>query len=167
MAHDFEQQVLPFAAFLELALEPAPTRPAYMAHTPLLRMVPRLLDDVVQPACVPSHAEANAWFGPAGTVTPLHHDPQDNVFVQVVGSKVVLLHDASQTPLLYAQTEGELTNTSRVDAGAPDVAAHPLYRDAVGRVAVLRAGDALYVPRGTWHYVTSLEASWSISFWWT
>ncbi|PRQ35273.1 putative [histone H3]-lysine-36 demethylase [Rosa chinensis] len=24
----------------------------------------------------------NAWFGPAGTVTSLHHDPHHNVFAQ-------------------------------------------------------------------------------------
>ena len=32
--------------------------------------------------------------------------------------------------------------------------------------AVLGPGDALYVPKGWWHYVRSLSPSFSVSFWW-
>ena len=43
----------------------------------------------------------NAWFGPEGTVSPLHHDPYHNLFAQVVGQKYWKLFDYSETPFLY------------------------------------------------------------------
>ena len=32
------------------------------------------------------------WLGPEGTVSPLHHDPMDNLLMQIVGRKRVLLY---------------------------------------------------------------------------
>ncbi|KAK8188264.1 uncharacterized protein BKA78DRAFT_226636, partial [Phyllosticta capitalensis] len=45
-------------------------------------------------------------------------------------------------------------------------AQHPEFLAARGVDAVLGAGEALYVPKGWWHYVTSLGPSFSVSFWW-
>ena len=35
----------------------------------------------------------------------------------------------------------------------------------VSRETVLAAGELLYIPRHAWHYVRSLETSFSTSFW--
>ena len=32
--------------------------------------------------------------------------------------------------------------------------------------ALLEPGDVLFVPRGWWHYVRSVDVSASVSFWW-
>ena len=39
-----------------------------------------------------SDVQSNIWFGPAWTITPLHHDPYHNILCQVVGKKYIRLY---------------------------------------------------------------------------
>ncbi|ORZ38900.1 hypothetical protein BCR44DRAFT_133881 [Catenaria anguillulae PL171] len=109
----------------------------------------------------------NAWFGPRGTVTPLHHDGNlNNMFAQVVGSKRVVLFPPSDSHLL-ADLDGMLHNTSSVDVRKwpEEVEARLELAQAHGVEAVCRAGDLLYIPPNYWHHVESLATSFSVSFW--
>ena len=108
---------------------------------------------------------ASAWFGPGGTVSPLHNDPYHNALCQVLGWKYVRLYDARETPRLYRRP-GALCNNSFVDIDAPDAEAHPRFAAAPYHQAVIGPGDCLYIPRHCWHYVRSLSPSFSVSFWW-
>lgn len=108
----------------------------------------------------------NAWLGPAHTVTPLHTDPHHNLLCQVLGTKVVVLFPPDQTPRMYPFEEGLTTNSSQVDARAPDLERFPKYAAATGLRCRLDAGAALYIPAGWWHYVEALTVSASVSFWW-
>ena len=56
-------------------------------------------------------------------------------------------------------------NASRVDAERPSLADFPRFAAVERRACVLRAGDALFIPKGVWHYARSLSPSLSVSFW--
>lgn len=108
----------------------------------------------------------NAWFGPAGTVSPLHNDPPHNLLCQIMGKKYVRLYNPDCSSLLYCNTEGILTNTSQVDVENPDLVKYPQFSGAPYKEAILNPGQMLYIPPLWWHFVKSLEVSFSVNFWW-
>ena len=161
---------------------PHPT--AYLAQHRLFEQIPSLAADIAQPDyCTLSldqnttsapAVEANAWFGPCGTVSPAHFDPKHNLLCQVVGTKLVKLWSPANSAALYARDD-VMKNTSRIDIdldetcgsyAAPDAAEFPLFADAPCVECVLRPGEALYIPPGWWHFCKAKSLSFSVSFWW-
>lgn len=119
------------------------------------------------------------WMGPSSTVSPMHYDPLDNLLVQVVGWKRVLLfppgdninstdNDSTGDKLWHcAGVDGNQYNTSAVDIEKPDYEKYPNFRLApVPFECTLGPGDALYIPKKWWHHVRSLEFSVSANIWW-
>lgn len=100
------------------------------------------------------------WFGPAGTVTPLHYDVMNVLLAQVMGRKKVTLIPSFQTPLMY----NEVGVYSKVDLEAPDYLNYPLFKRATPIEVFLEPGEALFIPVGWWHHVRSLDVSISASF---
>lgn len=158
-------------AHFELPSTGGPPAPVlYLAQHQLFEQTPELRRDFVTPDyCMLGAGEVlqiNSWLGPAGTVSPLHTDPHHNLLAQVVGYKYVRLYAADQGPRMYAHDDWLLSNTSRVDAEQPQLQTFPAFREAEGFECVLGPGDTLYIPPGVWHFVRSLSASFSVSFWW-
>lgn len=121
-----------------------------------------LLDDVVMD---PSYFDVDRtqgavslWFGPRGTVTPLHHDTTNIIFHQVYGKKRFLLISPFETSLLR-HARGVYC-----DLDPEHARKNPLLRDVPIFEVVLTPGDALFIPVGWWHHVRALEPSISISF---
>ena len=100
------------------------------------------------------------WFGPAGTVTPLHQDALNVLLTQVAGSKLVTLIPSFELPLIY----NHIGVYSEVDLESPDYARYPLFQQTSRMQVVLEPGQALFIPVGWWHHVRSLDVSISVSF---
>lgn len=113
MAEEWSQHLMTLSDFIDSVIE-APCGPAkslgYLAQHPLFDQIPALRADILVPdytalgsdadvrscacggSCKWSDAchqfevpiRINAWFGPAGTVSPLHIDATHNLLSQVV-----------------------------------------------------------------------------------
>jgi hypothetical protein len=155
------------ADFIGQVLDGGPSNDCYLtANNEALRQpgFAPLLDDVgtLPPICDRSRLAAcsSFWLGPAGTVTPLHHDTLMLFHTQLVGSKRWRFVSPLHTPRLYNHFE----YYSPIDLSNPDPVRYP---DAEG-VPVLEVvagpGDTVFLPLAWWHEVTALEVSVSFSY---
>jgi LPS sulfotransferase NodH len=100
------------------------------------------------------------WFGPAGTVTPLHFETSNMLFAQVLGRKRYRLIPATQWQYVY--NNGSVF--SDVDCENPDLDRHPKFSNATAIDVVVEPGETLFMPVGWWHHVRALDVSMTISF---
>lgn len=151
----------------------------YLAQFDLLSEAPSLANEApglphtqAGPKGAKEQWRSNVWIGPGGTYTPLHRDPYENMFAQVVGRKRVHLFAPTLAPYLYINKGGPQKNTSAIASeqellvpsqDRPLLSAALASEDAF--VAELSAGDVLYIPQGWYHCVQSLSTSASVNFW--
>lgn len=151
----------------------------YLAQYDLLSKAPSLAQEApglphtqAGPKGAQEQWRSNVWVGPAGTYTPLHRDPYENMFAQVVGRKRVHLFAPALAPYLYIKPSGPQQNTSEIASEQELLTPsrdRPLLSDALASddafVAELDPGDVLYIPQGWYHCVQSLSTSASVNFW--
>ncbi len=185
------QKIITFREFVDgLFIKKNTSDIRYLAQHDLFEQIPALRNDISipdycfssppVPAIKPPGKDVapmqepllNAWFGPAGTVSPLHADPYYNILCQVVGKKYVRLYMPRDTAKLYPRgidVDGiDMSNTSNVDVEGDERVRDekfPLFREAPYVETILGEGECLYIPIGWWHYVRSLTVSISVSFW--
>ena len=105
------------------------------------------------------------WVGPAGTVTPLHCDYDDNIFAQVWGRKRIFLSPPHHDAFLYPSEANAILFGSPFDPEAPDFERFPLASQAAMIECLVEPGDMLYVPAGWYHQVRALTFSLSSNRW--
>ena len=174
---------------------------AYLAQNELF---PQVMNDITIPSFTDNEKynvgegklyHTMLWMGPRNTISPLHFDPLDNILMQVVGWKRVLLfppdiqpdyddiegdefekiikrshakNDSGPTWHYAGSTNGSQYNTSPVDIENPDIGKFPNFKELAPTPyeCILGPGDALYIPKKWWHHVRSLETSVSANVWW-
>ena len=147
----------------------------YIAQAPLRNLPPGLQQDLPTPELVSKAGrgdtyDANLWMGSSPTYTPLHKDPNPNLFVQLAGYKTVrlMLPEAGHRVFESVQRAlGERASSSfrgnemmqgeerglleRYIWGEVDTG------DRLGATAGLEArveaGDGVFIPKGWWHSI--------------
>ena len=115
--------------------------------------LPRMLDESQ------GNGRVFFWMGPAGTVTPLHHDLTNNLMCQVVGRKRLKLIAPYAQPFIY----NHLHCYSRVDPEKVDLERFPLFQNVRVIDVTIGPGDILFLPVGWWHHVRGLDPTITIT----
>jgi hypothetical protein len=99
------------------------------------------------------------WFGPRGTVTPLHHDTKNVLLCQLFGRKRVIVFPRFELPLTGARPDS-LYAPIDVRRAEP----FPELAEALRWDVTLAAGEALFLPVGSFHQMHALDVSISLGF---
>ncbi len=147
----------------------------YLQQWNMLAALPALRDDFPVRRLWPGLRKTweYAFIGPADTLTGLHFDFPNNWFCQVRGTKEFVLFTNDQTPHLsvsrkydWGATLSDVDITRLGEHASPQSAQATAIRErfaqAKGLYARVEAGDALFIPRRTWHAVVSLTPSISL-----
>jgi hypothetical protein len=146
----------------------------YIAQTSVANLPARLQQDLPPPDFVAGNGMYNSsiWLGLTPTYTPLHCDPNPNLFRQLRGSKIVRLIPPRAGHNLYAriQTALGLRGNPRLRGeemmhGPEKESLHEAVWDDLKETRAnivyetrLDPGDALYLPMGWWHSIKSTPA---------
>ncbi|CDG83645.1 jmjC domain protein [Janthinobacterium agaricidamnosum NBRC 102515 = DSM 9628] len=147
--------------YLELVAAGTHALPPYLGNLEL-----RELNSLCHwPAYFDKMGPPRFWIGPAGTVTPLHCDYDDNIFAQIWGSKRIFLAPPHHDEFLYPSEANAILFGSPFNPEAPDFEQFPLARQATMIECIVQPGDLLYVPAGWYHQVRALTFSLSSNRW--
>jgi hypothetical protein len=151
-----------------------PTARIYIAQASLTDLPSAMCADLPTPELVLKAGkgdvyDSSIWLGQAPTYTPLHRDPNPNLFVQLAGKKVVRLYEPRAGNAVFSKVQeaigGSASATMRgeemMQGREKELLEKEVWSDGEDKIggawqAELEAGDALFIPKGWWHSVKGL-----------
>ncbi|MGZ3337377.1 MAG: DUF6065 family protein [Isosphaeraceae bacterium] len=155
-----------FSQFIEMIRSSNGTNDFYLTannNSSNKKALPELWDDIIQ---VPEYLDGSDrfggffWMGPAGTITPFHHDLTNNFMAQVIGRKRVKIAPSWDMPLM----NNDYHVFSRIDGRVAGPNPRPATEEPQILECLLNAGEILFLPIGCLHFVEGVETSVTISF---
>jgi hypothetical protein len=155
----------------------------YIAQAQIADLPKQLQDDLPTPRLVKEAGkgdvyDANIWMGIPPTYTPLHKDPNPNLFVQLGSSKRVRIFRPQVGRAIFFEVEQKIGQYSSPCFRGDEMMEGP-ERDALdksvwgeaatkeGLEATVGPGDALFIPKGWWHSIKSIGTDLNASVnWW-
>jgi hypothetical protein len=146
----------------------------YLAQHSLLDLPEALRDDLPTPGLIKKIGQGDVyasslWMGSKNTVTPLHRDPNPNLFVQLSGKKIIRMFKPEIGKQLYEQARASLGKSPGMAnlrgeemmeeeemralehvVWKYDMTADPQNK---GIEVELKKGNGVYIPLGWWHAV--------------
>lgn len=159
----------------------------YLAQCQLQDLPDQLKSDLPVPEIVLNAGkgdiyDSNIWVGRAPTYTPLHRDPNPNLFYQLAGKKVVRMFPPNIGERIFREVRHQLGTSAsssmrgeEMMAGAERIALEQRVwpngsddpADEGCQQAILEHGQALFIPLKWWHSIKGLGTGISASVnWW-
>eukprot|EP00116_Pleurobrachia_bachei_P003764 sb/3464026/ len=113
---NWTQKLMTMEKFMKEHVFSADNTVGYLAQFDLFHHIPSLRNDITPLDYISLFSENSVdqcWFGPAGTVSPLHHDRYHNLFCQIHGHKRFIMFDRVEA--MSAHESVLLSNTSQLD----------------------------------------------------
>jgi hypothetical protein len=156
----------------------------YLAQHSLLDLPEALRNDLPTPDLIKKIGQGDVyasslWMGGTNTVTPLHRDPNPNLFVQLAGKKLIRMFRPDVGKQLYEQALASIGKSP----GMPNLRGEEMMKGAEmkalehavwkedttldphtkGIEVELKKGGGVYIPLGWWHAVRGSGAAPNVS----
>lgn len=172
----------PFSLFLSASRSNYDV-PLYIAQAQIADLPSQLRDDIPTPKVVKEAGkgdiyDANIWMGTSTSYTPLHKDPNPNLFIQLVSKKKVRIFPPKIGVEIYQGVQQSIGASGFASMRGEEMMEGPersLLEERVWGQGVrdegfevdVGPGDALFIPTGWWHSIKSTRRGINASVnWW-